>query len=175
MTEPNPGAVARIDQKLAGMLGELLAIAGRYSTGDLAVDAGDMSTALKDLPLKRGVLAEGVAVLALTLLRDRQDLFVLGPDRMPAVEGDKPPPGPLWQGPVDDVAARLVAGLRPSTGGTVARTPVALNTVYARAIDAISEVVAGAADVDHATRLQLIEGVLDAISKIEEDSARDHS
>lgn len=167
------GLLAKIDQKLAGMLGGLLAVAGRYDTGDLAVDAAQMSTFLKNGPFKRAVLAEQVATLALVLLRERSDLFVLGPDRTPAFPSETPPPGDLWQGPIGDVTARLVAGVRARTGGTVARTPVALITIYGRALDAIAELAAGAGAGDVHTRMQLIEGVLTAIAKIEEDAARD--
>jgi hypothetical protein len=169
------GLLAKIDQRLAGLLGELLAIAGRYDTGDLAKDAGDLSTALKHPKFKRGVLAEGVAALALVLLRERHDLFVLGPDRMPAWPGEKPPPGETWHGSTHDIIARLVAGVQARTGGTVARTPVALSTVYGRAIDAIAALSDDGAAGTAEERMQLIRGVLTAVTKIEEDTARDDS
>jgi hypothetical protein len=173
VSEWPPGLLAKLDQKLAGMLGELLAIAGRYDTGDLAKDARDLSAALKQPHFKKNVLAEATAALALTLLRERSDLFVLGPDRLPAFPGEEPPPGNLWEGDPADIIARLVAGVRARTGGTVARTPVALSTIYGRALDAITELAE--ADGDPATRLQLITGVLNAVTQIEEDTARDDS
>lgn len=166
-----PGRIAQIDQQLAATVGELLGFAGHHNTVDMAPGVQSFTYSLiHESGLSRNRLAECVATLAITLLRDRPDLYLWAPDRLPKLANDPAPPGRTWDGDIEQIMHRLADGLPGQIAGTVPRTPVSMAAVYGRALSAIADLIDDDT-MDPHHRGKAIRDLLDAIDNIHRGQA----